>query len=39
MPVSSRITGEAMSCDTIGEEVHCILKAHKWEKFVLVSHS
>src|SRR4029434_3097091 len=39
MPVSSRITGEAMSRDEIGEEVHCILKAHKWEKFVLVSHS
>ena len=39
MPVSSRITGEAMSQDEIGDEVHCILKAHRWEKFVLVSHS
>lgn len=39
MPVSSRITGEAMSQDKIGNEVYCILKAHGWEKFVLVSHS
>jgi hypothetical protein len=39
MPVSSRITRETMSRDRIGEEVHCILKAHKWEMFVLVSHS
>ncbi len=39
MPVSSRITGEAMSQDKIGDEVHCILKTHRWEKFVLVSHS
>ncbi len=39
MPVSSRITGEAMSQDKIGDEVHRILKEHKWEKFVLVSHS
>ncbi|KAL8366263.1 hypothetical protein RB595_004842 [Gaeumannomyces hyphopodioides] len=39
MPVSSRITGEAMSQDKIGDEVHRILEAHRWEKFVLVSHS
>lgn len=39
MSVSSRITGQAMSKEMIGEEVHCIVKAHGWEKFVLVSHS
>ena len=39
MSVSSRITAEAMLKDEMCEEVHCILKAHRWERFVLVSHS
>ncbi|WZH42156.1 uncharacterized protein QYS62_003146 [Fusarium acuminatum] len=39
MPISSRITAEAMLKDEMCEEVHCILKAHKWERFILVSHS
>ncbi|KAH8757942.1 hypothetical protein F5883DRAFT_502531 [Diaporthe sp. PMI_573] len=39
MSVSSRITGQAMSKEMIGEEICCIVKAHEWEKFVLVSHS
>ncbi|KAM5354945.1 hypothetical protein ACJ41O_001591 [Fusarium nematophilum] len=39
MPISSRITAEAMLKDEMCEEVHCILKAHRWERFVLVSHS
>ncbi|KAM9874273.1 alpha beta hydrolase fold family [Verticillium dahliae] len=39
MSVSSRITGEAMSKDEMCDEVACILKAHGWERVVLVSHS
>ncbi|KAH7146817.1 hypothetical protein B0J13DRAFT_595239 [Dactylonectria estremocensis] len=39
MPISSRITAEAILKDEMCEEVDCILKAHGWEKFVLVSHS
>lgn len=39
MPVSFRITGEALQKDEMCHEIHCILKAHGWEKFVLVSHS
>jgi hypothetical protein len=39
MSVSSRITAEALLKDEMCSEVHCILKAHGWEKFVLVSHS
>lgn len=39
MPVSFRITGEALRKDKMCQEIHCILKAHGWEKFVLVSHS
>jgi hypothetical protein len=39
MPISSRITAAAMLKDEMCEEVHCILKAHGWEQFALVSHS
>ncbi|PON20280.1 hypothetical protein TGAM01_v210831 [Trichoderma gamsii] len=39
MPISSRITAEAMLKDEMCEEVHCILTAHGWERFILVSHS
>ncbi len=39
MSVSFRITGEALSKDEMCREIHCILKAHGWGKFVLVSHS
>ena len=39
MPVSFRITGEAMLKDQMSEEIHCILNAHGWNKCVLVSHS
>lgn len=39
MSVSSRITAEAMSKDEMCDEVCRVIKAHGWEKFVLVSHS
>jgi hypothetical protein len=39
MPVSFRITNEIMLKEKMCEEIHCILKSHRWEKFVLVSHS
>lgn len=39
MPISSRITAQAMLKDDMCEELDCILKAHGWERFVLVSHS
>lgn len=39
LSISSRITTEAMLKDQTCEEVDCILKAHGWERFVLVSHS
>jgi pimeloyl-ACP methyl ester carboxylesterase len=39
MSVSFRITGQALQKDEICQEIRCILKAHGWEKFVLVSHS
>lgn len=39
MSVSSRITHESLSKEAMCEEVDCIVKAHRWEKFVLVSHS
>lgn len=39
MPVSFRITGGALRKDEMCQEIHCILEAHGWEKFVLVSHS
>ena len=39
MPVSNRITGEALLKDKACEEVSRILEAHGWDKVVLVSHS
>jgi hypothetical protein len=39
MLISSRIIAEAMLKDEMCEEVYCILKAYRWEKFVLVSYS
>ncbi|KAH7248277.1 hypothetical protein B0J15DRAFT_400974 [Fusarium solani] len=36
LPISSRITAEALLKDEMCEEVHCILKAHGWERFVLL---
>lgn len=39
MSVSSRITGPAMSKEMISDEINCIVNAHGWDKFVLVSHS
>ncbi|KAH6880396.1 hypothetical protein B0T10DRAFT_463956 [Thelonectria olida] len=39
LPISSRITAAAMLKDETREEVYCILKAHDWERFALVSHS
>lgn len=39
MPISSRITSEAISKKDMCEEVRRILDAHGWKKFVLVSHS
>lgn len=39
MPVSSRITHESLSREAMCNEIECVLKAHGWEKFVLVSHS
>lgn len=39
MSVSFRITSEALRKEEMCQEIDCILKAHRWEKFVLVSHS
>jgi len=39
LSISSRITAPAMSKEMIGEEIHAIVKAHGWERFVLMSHS
>lgn len=39
MPISSRITAEAMLKDEMCQEIYCILKAHGWERFALASHS
>ncbi|KAF2466178.1 alpha/beta-hydrolase [Lindgomyces ingoldianus] len=39
MSVSFRITDEALKKEEMCQEIDCILKAHGWEKFVLVSHS
>jgi hypothetical protein len=39
MPVSFRVTGEALEKEGMCEEIHCILRAHGWDQFVLVSHS
>ncbi|KAH6874275.1 hypothetical protein B0T10DRAFT_587751 [Thelonectria olida] len=36
MPISSRITAEAILKDEMCEEVYCILKAHNWERFALI---
>lgn len=39
MPVSFRITHEAMERQDICEEIRKILAAHNWDQFVMVSHS
>lgn len=39
LSISSRITTAALLRDETCEEIGCILKAHGWEKIVLVSHS
>ncbi|KAF2088573.1 hypothetical protein K490DRAFT_64621 [Saccharata proteae CBS 121410] len=39
MPVSFRITGEALEKEEMCREIDSIVKSHGWEKFVLVSHS
>jgi hypothetical protein len=39
MPISFRITGRALSNNEMCQEIQHILDAHKWERFVLVSHS
>lgn len=39
MSVSSRVTAEAMSKDKMCNDIYRLLEEHKWEKFVLVSHS
>ncbi|KAH0545373.1 hypothetical protein FGG08_000514 [Glutinoglossum americanum] len=39
MPVSFRITSQALDKNKMCGEIQNILKAHGWDKFVLVSHS
>lgn len=39
MPVSFRITHEALSRDLMVEEINTILKHHGWDEEVLVTHS
>lgn len=39
LSVSFRITGETLGKGEMCQEIDCILKAHNWKKFVLVSHS
>lgn len=39
MSISSRITAEAMSKGEMCDEVYRIVMAHRWDRFVLVSHS
>lgn len=39
LQISSRITSEAVGRQEMCEEIDCIVKAHGWEKFVLISHS
>ncbi|CAI6089270.1 unnamed protein product [Clonostachys chloroleuca] len=39
MSISSRITAEAMSKDEMCNEIQVILKAHGWDKVVLITHS
>ncbi|KAF4984800.1 hypothetical protein FZEAL_91 [Fusarium zealandicum] len=36
LPISSRITAQAMLKEEMCEEIQCILKAHGWDRFVLV---
>jgi len=39
MPVSFRITTQALQKDVMCAEINAIVKAHGWDKFVLISHS
>lgn len=39
MPVSFRITTQALDKDVMVREIHAIIKRHGWDKFILVSHS
>ncbi|KAL1865634.1 hypothetical protein Plec18167_009355 [Paecilomyces lecythidis] len=39
MPISSRITNPVIKKEQMVSEIHAILKKHRWEKVVLVSHS
>lgn len=39
MPVSFRITGEALAKDEMCDEIARILQRHGWDRFVLASHS
>jgi hypothetical protein len=39
MSVNSRITSEALDKESMCQEIDCILRAHSWDKFVLVSYS
>lgn len=39
MPISSRMTQPATKKDQMVSEIHAILKKHRWDKVVLVSHS
>ena len=39
MPVSFRITNEALQKSEMCQEIHDILQAHGWDKVMLVSHS
>jgi hypothetical protein len=39
MPISFRITGQALGKNEMCGEIQNILRIHGWDKFVLVSHS
>lgn len=39
MSVSLRIANETLEKEEMCHEIECILRAHNWEQFVLVSHS
>lgn len=39
MPVSFRITSEALSREKMCHEIRLILAFHGWEEFMLISHS
>jgi pimeloyl-ACP methyl ester carboxylesterase len=39
MSVSFRITSETLEKETMCQEIDSILKAHGWDKFVLITHS